>query len=217
MENVKGILSSTHGGAPIFDRILEDLSQPGGSSEYDIRSFVVPGSDSADDHQNFIIRSERYGVPQTRHRVILFGVRKDLVKQEHGVLTSATSEPVTVGMTLAGLPPLRSRLSKEPDSHDAWLNALRTASKGLKGWRSPHRTEIELRMNVAWRNAIDHQNTGAEFIPSTSTNDSRLPANLQQWFHDSKLGGVIQHSARSHMRSDLHRYLTFCIVPANPP
>ena len=43
MENVKGILSSTHGGSPIFGRILEDLAKPGNGLEYDIRSFVTSG------------------------------------------------------------------------------------------------------------------------------------------------------------------------------
>ncbi len=207
MENVKGILSSTHGGSPIFGRILEDLSRPGGDFEYDIRSFVVPGDDSAKNHQNFVIRSERYGVPQTRHRVILYGVRKDLIQSEHGILTPSTGNPVTVGMTLSGLPPLRSRISKEPDSHETWLSALREAPRALRGWRSKLRIDIEARMADAVKNAVARQSTGSGFIAVNGINVSRLPQELQFWFHDPRLGGVIQHEVRSHMRTDLHRYL----------
>ncbi|MFZ8477509.1 DNA cytosine methyltransferase, partial [Staphylococcus aureus] len=43
MENVKGMLTSQHGGAPIFDRILTDLRSPGNGHEYRIRSLVVEG------------------------------------------------------------------------------------------------------------------------------------------------------------------------------
>lgn len=44
MENVKGMLSSLHGGSPIFDRIVADLSKPGEGLEYQIRSLAKPGT-----------------------------------------------------------------------------------------------------------------------------------------------------------------------------
>ena len=34
-----------------------------------------------------------------------------------------------------------------------------------------------------------------------------MPKDLQDWYLDPKLGGVLQHETRSHMRSDLHRYM----------
>jgi DNA (cytosine-5)-methyltransferase 1 len=58
-ENVSGILSANERGA--FSRIMEEL-RCGGDYE------VVP----------HLYRFEEYGVPQTRHRVIVVGVRKDL-------------------------------------------------------------------------------------------------------------------------------------------
>jgi len=42
MENVRGVLSSTHGGSPIFERILDDLSDPSPGLRYQIRSFNHP-------------------------------------------------------------------------------------------------------------------------------------------------------------------------------
>lgn len=34
-----------------------------------------------------------------------------------------------------------------------------------------------------------------------------MPATLRQWLRDPKLDGVSQHESRSHMASDLHRYM----------
>ena len=34
-----------------------------------------------------------------------------------------------------------------------------------------------------------------------------MPATLKNWYEDSKLGGVLQHESRSHMESDLYRYM----------
>lgn len=57
-ENVRGILSL--GGGEIFKRILQDFSDAG----YNVRYKLFNTAD--------------FGVPQSRHRVFLFGVRKDI-------------------------------------------------------------------------------------------------------------------------------------------
>lgn len=212
MENVKGILSSTHSGSPIFDRILADLTSPGDGLEYRIRSFVVKGDNPSP--QDFVIEAERFGVPQNRHRVILFGIRSDLADATPSLashperfILEASPKPVGVKVALSGLPPLRSRLSREPDSHDAWLSALKTATRGLKGWRNPIRMSLEEAMNRAWRKASAHSSTGSRFEPRQVVTDSSMPTELRSWFHDPRLMGVLQHETRSHMRPDLHRYL----------
>jgi len=212
MENVKGILSSKHGGSPIFDRILADLASPGDGLEYRIRSFVVEGDDLVP--QDFVIESERFGVPQNRHRVILFGIRSDLAdaaptlaRQPERFVLEASPRPVGVKAALSGLPPLRSRLSREPDSQDAWLSALKTATESLKGWRSPIRMDMEEAMGRAWREASAHSAHGGRFDARQVVTDSSMLTELRSWFHDPRLRGVLQHETRSHMRSDLHRYL----------
>ena len=80
MENVKGMLSSKHGGASIFDRIVADLSNPELGLEYQICSLVKPGVAEKIDPNDFVIESERFGIPQSRHRVILFGIRSDVAR-----------------------------------------------------------------------------------------------------------------------------------------
>lgn len=207
MENVKGILSSTHGGSRIFDRILEDLSRPGGDSEYEIRSFVVPGSAGSLAPSDFVIRAEEHGVPQMRHRVILFGIRRDRAKSEHETLARAPAAGVNVSAALAGLPPLRSRLSKEPDSFDAWLDVFRTAARSLSGWRGKARSRVEARMSAARGNAVKHMSYGSAYVNAALRTAANLPQELRNWYEDARLGGVTLHEARSHMRPDLHRYL----------
>ena len=84
MENVKGMLTSRHGGLLIFDRILADLRSPGNGFEYRIRSLVVDGEELQP--QDYVIEAEKFGVPQTRHRVILFGIRSDLAASAANLL-----------------------------------------------------------------------------------------------------------------------------------
>lgn len=207
MENVKGILTSKHGGSLIFERILEDLSRPGIGLEYDIRSFVVDGRGDGIRPQDFIIEAENFGVPQMRHRVILFGVRRDLSWLNHEVLSTVTTGKVSVQQAISGLPLLRSRLSREPDSFESWLQAIREAPRSLKGWRTKTREKIEQWMREAAARAVAHQSTGGRFVAGDVNTDTTMPTPLRSWYHDPRLGGSTQHETRAHMRSDLHRYM----------
>lgn len=164
MENVKGILTSRHGGSLIFERILDDLCRPGNGLEYDIRSFVVDGRGDSIRPQDFIIEAENFGVPQMRHRVILFGVRRDLSWLDHDVLSPAMTGRVSVWQAIAGLPPLRSRLSREPDSFESWFQVIREAPRSLMGWRTKAREKIEEGMREAATRATAHQSTGGRFV-----------------------------------------------------
>jgi DNA (cytosine-5)-methyltransferase 1 len=206
MENVKGILSSTHGGSSIFERILDDLAKPGNGLEYDIRSFVTLGSGESISPNDFVIRSEKFGLPQMRHRVILFGIRRDLASRTHSIIQTSPAD-VSVLHAISDLPKLRSRLSKEPDSFEGWLGALAETSRTLKGWRIGLSTAIEERIRNATHEARKHESTGAIFMPGGAKKSVDMPAHLQAWYLDSRIGGVCLHEARSHMRSDLHRYL----------
>lgn len=206
MENVKGLLSSTHDGSPIFERILQDLSSPADGLEYEIRSFVSDKNAGELEPRDFIIESEQYGVPQTRHRVILLGVRKDYAHRNHRPLVVAHNQ-VNVKDALHGLPKVRSRLSREPDSFASWLDALTQAPKALKGWRSSSRFEIESRMSSALAKARKIQHVGGEFLPVSNGVITPVSGDLGSWYVDPRLGGICQHETRQHMRSDLHRYM----------
>jgi len=212
MENVKGMLTSQHKGSPIFERIMKDLQSPGNGFHYEIRSFVVDKKDL--EPEDFIIRAEKYGVPQRRHRVILFGIRSDLVerlakdgKSSKRLLLKPVENEVSVSHVLEGLPILRSRLSKEVDSHESWLNALNGGPVSLKGWRAEIRLRLETEMMKAVAQATKIANVGCRYKSITLEWSVKLPSDLKNWLHDPMLAGVLQHETRSHMRSDIQRYL----------
>ena len=212
MENVKGILTSKHGGSPIFDRILGDLRDPGNGFKYRVRSFVVEGEQLSP--QDYLIESEKFGLPQARHRVILFGIRSDLAEAACKLLAQPrrfrlkeAGRQVSVRDALAGLPSLRSRLSQEPDSREAWLSAVRESPDGLKGWDDPMRVAVELEMTRAVHAARINDSFGGRFLKQQVQLGIDMPKKLRDWIADPKLGGVIQHETRSHMRSDLSRYM----------
>lgn len=213
MENVKGMLSSQHGGEPIFDKIVADLASPGDGLHYQIRSLVKPGDIGEIEPHDFVIAAERFGVPQGRHRVILWGIRSDVANSVKELSSSPESFvlgneniPVTVGEALSGLPPLRSRLSKEPDNQEQWLSALREAVETIQPCEACnlHTTIEEMRQAVT--QAGNHASTGSHFITYDPTMHT-MRDRLRDWYIDERLGGVIQHETRRHMRSDLYRYL----------
>ena len=216
MENVKGMLSSKHGGSGIFERIMDDLSSPGDGLAYGIRSFITPGDTERLSPMNFVIESEKFGIPQCRHRVILFGVRSDIAAgtQELSVhperfTIPAYPVPVSVFEALSGLPKLRSCLSKrspESDSHEAWLRVLRGTKAALGLGHNLNSEKFWATLGMAIDESASISSPGSRFIPWKSTPTS-MGGRLHEWYFDEKLGGDIQHETRSHMPSDLHRYL----------
>lgn len=206
MENVKGILSSTLDGSLIFERIMSDLSSLGSDTEYDLKSFVVDKETGKSVlPKDFIITSENYGIPQARHRVILLGIRKGLTISAFKKIPQKPRS-TNVLQTIAGLPKIRSRISREKDSFTKWLDTLKQATTSLQCWPHDKAEEIAGVMKNAVIEASHHESCGAVFIPG-APDFSGMPAELKEWLEDERLGGVIQHESRSHMRSDLKRYL----------
>lgn len=203
MENVKGLLSSQHSGNPMFDKIIADLSMPAEGLEYEIRSFIKAGDGENLEPVDYVIPSERYGIPQNRHRVILLGVRKDAKLPRHQLLTPV-QKPVTVRQTIDDLPRIRSRLSRG-DSLEAWRKAIQAAPAYVKGWRTENESNMIETMR-GFASAATIAATGGVFI-ARDFKRPKKPTELQRWLHDRGLGGVCQHEARSHMDSDLARYL----------
>ena len=215
MENVKGMLNSTNSGKRIFEKILADLKSPRESLSYEVRSLVIRKAEGEELEPNdYVIEADDYGIPQSRHRVILFGIRSDVAdatpalaeNPEHFLLTKAKKK-VGVSSALAGLPALRSRLSKEPDSQEAWMKVLRKSPQSLKDWRVPLRSVIETAMEKFIEKAEKQTTFGSTFIPMEVVAGEAMPKALREWYLDTKVGGVLQHETRSHMRSDLHRYM----------
>lgn len=210
MENVKGMLSSTHGGSSIFQRILGDLAKPSADLEYEIRSFVKSNDDGALEPADFVIRAEDYGIPQTRHRVILLGIRKDFTAGKYRSLRKV-SQQRTVKDAIGEMPRIRSRLSGRgsdtKDSKNDWLSALSEGCDKIVGMPRGQKPLILEKMGAAIRKAGSLDSTGIDFTRYESGSFTEMPSELASWYKDSKLQGLAQHVARSHMRSDLYRYL----------
>lgn len=220
MENVRGILSSKVDGRRIFPDILSDLISPYQAmgktegSDYEIHSLICGTvCRDRDDAENvigsdFLIKSEDYGVPQRRHRVILLGIRKDLV--DRGVVPGklvTQAERVNVGDVISDLPMLRSRLSKGGDSDERWLEkvekATATLSRGLTGTsKDDIAFEIEKSACLNVRSTLDH---GALRCPVMKENRSKT--DLSEWYLDHGLVKVLNHETRGHIYNDLKRYL----------
>lgn len=203
MENVKGLLSSKHSGNPMFEKIIADLSSPANGLEYEIRSFTKKGNSDSLKPADYLIHSERYGIPQSRHRVILLGVRKGQGVPQHQLL-EPISKPVTVRQTIDDLPKIRSRLSKG-ESLEAWRKAVQAAPAYVKGWKAENESAMIESMR-AFAASATITSTGGAFIQKEYRRPKKL-TELQQWLHDRSLGGICQHEARAHMASDLARYL----------
>lgn len=220
MENVKGLLSSRINNELIFDKILSDLRCPTtavnnspaipSENEYNLFSLVNRSSETASgwkelDPRDFIIRSEEYGIPQARHRVIILGVRKDLSTSGVGILTP--SAQVTASEILKGLPRLRSGLSKAKDNWVAWQAALAHYPVHSKDSVS------KMVWDVIGKMPYGECTRGADFIDTPA---GQMSADLSSWFIDDRICGVCNHSSRGHMAEDLHRYLfTACYAQIN--
>ncbi|HBG05160.1 MAG TPA: DNA cytosine methyltransferase [Geobacter sp.] len=212
MENVKGILSSKVNGERTFPNILRDLKNPNRSLarigetplNYKIYS-VTKACDDPDEHEpsDFIVKSEEYGIPQARHRVILVGIRSD-INTKPGILRKVEQDEWSGTWDAIGdLPKIRSTLSRGKDSPESWQTTLNGAAGA--GWLSDEKfkcPEVKEEMVRVAPEIHSRLNSGGEFIPVPSK-----PKFKPEWYFDENLKGVCNHSARGHMKEDLHRYL----------
>jgi DNA (cytosine-5)-methyltransferase 1 len=217
MENVKGLLSAQLDNERIFHRIVEDLRSPvtaltregrsahgRRSGDYRIFSLVERRMFENGDLQGSVIEAERYGIPQARHRVILLGVRDDLGAVQPGTLKPQAR--IAASSVLDHMPAIRSGLSQDKDSADKWRKCLRSqvssrwANSGTCKADGPELSK-QLRDVLS---AIEPPpgDRGGEYV------QGEIGCKYaSEWYCDEKIGGVCNHSARSHIKKDLYRYL----------
>lgn len=195
MENVPGLLSASLSGAATFDLIRDDL----GAAGYELHPLNTGNPDgTADDPRVFIIRANEHGVPQARSRVFILGLRKDLGLKPR-TLSAAPGEATTVADVISDLPRIRSRLSKEQDSGEAWLAAIRhVATYDL--------SVLGGKFSRSIRDKLDAMHPNYPLGAATMSPTGRHPARLAEWYSDPDLGCVLNHGSRGHMRRDLMRY-----------
>ncbi|MCF4175312.1 DNA cytosine methyltransferase [Vibrio sp. McD22-P3] len=206
MENVRGILSAKIDGEIMFPRILKDLRAPGRVTKivtprYKVFSLVVDANDPTnptyDDPTNFLIKSENYGVPQARHRVILLGVRADIEKVPR-ILTPFEYRS-TVEQVLADLPKLRSGFSKRKDNATDWGSVV-----------SKNATQVKRLLKTQFNQSKDldikpHKNLARSASQPVEC-PIQMPEHLIEWYRAVEPPCVLNHETRGHMESDLLRY-----------
>jgi DNA (cytosine-5)-methyltransferase 1 len=210
MENVKGLLSANVGGQAMFPLIRKDLEDPlvvfpelrnqsrRKNLHYTLFSVVVePNSTGIYNPSDFIVRSENYGIPQARHRIIIVGVRGDATHPP-GLLVQKPQ--VSVKQVIGDLPLLRSGLSTKDDA-ESWADAIYEICN------------IGIPSNLGQNGALgagilrhlgrlkQHLPRGGRFIACKPE-----PEQLSSWFVDHRLGGVCNHQTRGHIAEDLRRY-----------
>ena len=221
-------------GERIFGRILNDLQHPRAALALpdadELRYHVFPlggalqgGTDGPGgqgvlfhqpDPREFLVRTERFGIPQARPRVFLLGVREDVLAQlrhQPARLTPHEGGPVTLWDVIGNLPPLRSRFSRGETlpadwrdhivamTQQAWFTRLGVVPFALQMRLCERAAQLELMPDDAL------PNTGGNWVPC----DDQLQFEQDEfndWYHDPRLQGVCNHESRGHMRADLWRY-----------
>jgi DNA (cytosine-5)-methyltransferase 1 len=208
MENVKGLLSSISNNEGMFARILDDLRMPGEAVDfrarrrptYRIFSLSAVGAQGLHfvNPKEFVVRSEYHGVPQRRHRVIIIGVRSDLVDRDFAIGQLPVLPMVSVESAIGDLPRLRSGLSHN-DNVEAWNRTVELALKGLQQPCMDSRVAKVSRDTVPLR--PPEATRGARFLSGGT-----VPEYRPDWFADPNLKGVLNHDSRGHIPGDLGRY-----------
>ncbi len=217
LENVPGMLSARLGDKRIIDDLLLGLAKPGDfvyrefgdwpeAPCYRLVSLMSGIQGLGCDPRAFIVRSEELGLPQTRHRVIIVGIREDGDTSRFRPLDRKS--PIRMESVIGDLPRVRSRLSREPDSLEAWRGVFRgiQSQSWFQETKVRHGNGLAKAILSSARKILkaSPSNSGSDFSRG-QTSPEWSPA----WFTDHRLDGVCHHEARPHIRSDLHRYL-FC-------
>lgn len=209
MENVKGLLSATHSGERMIEKILSDLKNPSKALKrkkqnvrYNLYSLCENKAPEKCEPEDFIVKCEKFGIPQARHRLLILGIRSD-IKVTPDILCNQSSP--SVKQIIGDLPRIRSTLSKEEDSLESWKQIIHSAQN--QKWYTASKSNGLLDTTEVIDDAIEHiadikLTSGSEVIPY-----KLKPKIYADWYREDCADVILNHSARGHMRSDIHRYL----------
>ena len=182
MENVKGILSSN-----FFEQIISDLkSVKYKGLNYNIYS-LVDKKDLFSDVSDYVVKSELFGVPQARHRVILVGVRSDINKTPRTLESSRFQ--TSIHDAISDLPRLRSGFSKTPNTDVDWLSFMQ---KNLR--------KMSKEYNLPLYEASELMQMSQDLTVSKKNNE------FYNFIRKNSLDFITNHETRGHLESDVMRY-----------
>lgn len=230
MENVKGLLSARTENNNVFSKILSDLRDPTlpfrtivneNRVKYHIyslstlpRGIDLHTNEPQYNPQDFLIKSENYGIPQKRHRIILLGLRSD-INIIPDILVAR--KPVVLRDVIDRLPKLRSGITRSLEASSWVVDETGNRKKKRKYKKINDSFEIwsqsiidfDAKLNAKNKNRNLHSlfanSKGGNFVRSLDY-DISIHNPLKEWFFDNNLRGVLHHESRSHLLQDIFRY-----------
>jgi len=146
-----------------------------------------------------VVKADEFGVPQTRQRVFILGLRNDLNLKGLPLIRPTRNSFATVGGVLGDLPRIRSRLSREPDSGESWHDAI----LGLDRYAFNH---LDLRIRKSLRARLESLRSDLPLGKQAMERENEGPSSLNSWFTEPSCDVILNHNSRGHMREDLMRY-----------
>ena len=216
MENVKGMLSARHNGRAIFPDVMESLANAGGKGRYRLYSLAAPHAGRSWDDglspKDFLVRAEEHGIPQTRHRVFVICIRRDVAATlRKDLLPALDQSEATASLQdiIGAMPMLRSRLSWD-DSDASWQRVLKKAHRLALRHMPTMPSDIEQKFHVALDHAMG-STTGAALPYRDVLGETGFPVTcpsiLRDWILDSNLTRLPNNETRGHVDGDIVRYL----------
>ena len=177
------------------------------------------GFELGGDKRQFILNMARHGRSPGKKTGPDSGIRDDLDVKKLNRLP-VMKDAVTLGSVIDGLPRIRSGISsrfqkgqqpaKIHDDPNEWRTTI-AVSRQTPWFKKLNNIHPQLKENFEKSVALIQKGT----LPTGSQwkrGDYKVQApHLIKWYGDNKLKGVIQHVAKAHMDTDLHRYL-FCAL-----
>lgn len=220
MENVKGMMSASFSQRSVFEQICSDLEHPAKAiwskkrgrrqtgEDHGYRLYAISPSATSGrldlgrpDLAEYVVRAEDHGIPQSRHRVFIVGVREDHVDCISGDFRlRGSSRKIPLKDVIEDLPWLRSGFSKRADDPHFW-NLYLNAKIGELAKFVDNKTANELR-KLRGGFLANSESRGGNFIPWAPR-----PLEYPDWYVDPRIHGVFNHESKSHMEGDLDRYL----------
>ena len=220
MENVKGVLSSQVNGGAVFNKIISDLQTCSeGYTLYSLKNGKPYNLeiDGFHDIKEFVLASENYGIPQTRHRVIILGIKDSLLSKNIKIGKLSKKIPISVGEVIKNLPFSRSQFSnrsiyfKTENTIEKWkqnitdgINNLINNDGNILDKKLIHSLQEHLLLLNNNNNKSDSLHFKYQY-PYTTNHK------YYDFVFDSPNAQILDHVPRSHMDSDLVRYF-FCAV-----
>lgn len=217
MENVKGILSSKVEDTRIFQTIINDLKCPGaatkgaGNAEYVLCTLSGQALATEARPEDFLVRAEEHGVPQARHRVIILGIREDVFSAAGGARKLRKSKPPTVRDVISDLPPLRPELSYRGKGM-TWLDSFadplfKEALRELQRSGKTGTLVADRMLKTVRKLKARKSDPGSGSERNCCTSSFPEKQSMSHWYRDRRSSLLTNHESRSHMPSDVIRYL----------